>query len=210
MKQSWDPITILIAKPIGSPDTSLLREFPSASEPEERNQHMTIFLDHPPTSLPAHYPRQHQWPQPPFPGTLPTLMTRLEKPTKIGSDFGRTGNCKMPPPGIVLAEVLVGSAEKYWSGKRSETYCFWKVTTILGEILVGGILVGNIGWKYWLGKYWLEILVGKMERNILLLKSNNYSCTERRMGKTFMKSLLNNKSGQIQYIIKQFMRKGNN
>ena len=56
----------------------------------------------------------------------------MEKPTKIGSDFARTGNCKMPPPGIVLAEILVGSAEKYWSGKRSETYCFWKVRSILG------------------------------------------------------------------------------
>ena len=53
MKQSSDPITILIAKPIGSPDTSLLREFPSAAEPEERNQHMTIFLDHPPYLPPS-------------------------------------------------------------------------------------------------------------------------------------------------------------
>ena len=135
MKPSPDPITILIANSTGSPHTHthvITVNFPPQCLKSAINRWQSPLITSPPSSnliilisisdLNLHFLLAHC---PPW--------WLMEKPTKIGSDFGRTGNCKMPPPGIVLAEILVGSAEKYWSGKRSETYCFWKVRSILGR-----------------------------------------------------------------------------
>ena len=126
-------------------------EFPSAV-PEERNQQMTISVDHLPPLLQPHYPHQHQWPQPPFPaGTLPTLMThgktnknwlRLWSDRKLQN--ATAWNCFGRNIGRQRGEILVGETEwnilllksKKYSGTGENGWekPLWNVCCIINQL----------------------------------------------------------------------------